>query len=1203
MTRSLVLFLATFVACTGPTSDDSDTDETVDTDTDTSDCEPLALAAEHSRVSAWGVVMVAASGGSGEYRYRLDSPDSGASIDPSTGRVLAGGEVGTTYTVHVDDVPCDATASVDLDVVAPLTVMPLTATVPPDATFEIEVVGGVGEPECILFRDGSGAALSGCTYTAGQGAGTDRIQVVDSADGTSVTTTYVVEEGAQLELHGQVWMLPVGAWLVPTANSGSGHLDVSVRSGSSVSVDSDGVVHAVEAGSSVLWIQDHFTGQGQEVVAHVAGARIPDDTVDGALGNTGAMLGGHDLDGDGYDDVIFGLQEANVFAQGSGALMVVRGGPDGLQDDPLVLGDWLESEDEGGRAMALADFDQDGILDLAWSAEAVSSGDNGNGAVYLHKGVSGGLFEEVPYRTLSGERGFDRFGSGVVACDVDGDGYDDLVVSAYAGEDRSDRTVFGNQGAIYVFRGRADGLDQEALQVRYGVRPDGSGGWNGMSNAQLGRFLAGGDVNGDGRCDIAAGSEFADLESGDAGLVWLYTGEESPTLLSDEPAAFLTPVRNDNNIRFGHSLALGDVDADGKDELVVGGWLMSPPADGGRVYVYDDTQLSGGAWLDETDARVVVGANTNYDYLGASVGVVDLDEDGAGDLVIGALRDETDTSEVEGGVIWRLPGADIRMDETTEYVALTDLEPLLTGHRDSYLGQLVGDAGDVNGDGERDLFAFAGRDSTYGVQTGAMYIVDRAGPVGEPLEPTLSPSDHGFGDALMLFDVTGDGTSDLLLGAPGYGVDGRGANAGSVFSYAAARGSFAASAEPVPFSFESWAVNDRLGIALEASDLDGDGRDELIVAADLDGKPTNYSSAVWNNTACGGNRGTAGAVFGLRAARGEGIEAQPGWVAHGPYGGARVGTLLGGFDFNGDGYEDVLAGSPFYNGSRGWAGFVFGRPYDERGTTAVCFEHVMRGTAGSDNFAASMTRLGDLDGDGCDDVALGARAEDVGRGNQGVVRILWGGGPRCGDPQVTSLVGGVANAQAGYALAGGEDIDGDGVADLVVGAPLYVYNGSSVGAVWLVSGAYLRDLPRQTLPTSGLPEAETTEWVDLVPASSGRALVGDDASGLFGISLALVPDPAGRSTPIVLVGTSSGDVGSGLFAGGAQGYRFDTGAQAFEQAPAIVIAGEAEGRSSLGRVLHAADGASGPLILVGAPDSDIGGPDLGSAYVFPVEGP
>ncbi len=147
----------------------------------------------------------------------------------------------------------------------------------------------------------------------------------------------------------------------------------------------------------------------------------------------------------------------------------------------------------------------------------------------------------------------------------------------------------------------------------------------------------------------------------------------------------------------------------------------------------------------------------------------------------------------------------------------------------------------------------------------------------------------------------------------------------------------------------------------------------------------------------------------------------------------RLGSAITALDFNGDGYYDLIVGEPGWN--RVWV--FFGGP----GFDTVP-DLVLTGVAGSD-FGTSVVALGDINGDGFDDLAIGAPRDNSGGASAGRVFVFFGDTLPPSTPAIT-LTGRNPGGRFGYALAGG-DVNGDGTPDLLVGAPgaqrAYLYLG------------------------------------------------------------------------------------------------------------------------------------------------------------------
>jgi hypothetical protein len=163
-------------------------------------------------------------------------------------------------------------------------------------------------------------------------------------------------------------------------------------------------------------------------------------------------------------------------------------------------------------------------------------------------------------------------------------------------------------------------------------------------------------------------------------------------------------------------------------------------------------------------------------------------------------------------------------------------------------------------------------------------------------------------------------------------------------------------------------------------------------------------------------------------------------------------------DFNGDGYGDYIIGTPGYdfpadkllkikvNKDIGRAAVISGRDGTELAS--------IKGTAAKDAMGFAVAGGADIDGDGCDDVVVGA--PNAGTTRTGTVTVLYGRGEHCGNKTDEALNGSQAKSQFGAALALG-DVDGDSAPDILVGAPkatgdtglklagsVTVYSGSSL---------------------------------------------------------------------------------------------------------------------------------------------------------------
>jgi hypothetical protein len=305
-----------------------------------------------------------------------------------------------------------------------------------------------------------------------------------------------------------------------------------------------------------------------------------------------------DVDGDGYDDVIVGALNFTNEQDGEGRVFVYHGSDSGLE----AVAAWTTEVDQdwaefGWSVAAAGDVNGDDFDDVIVSARNFGNGQLYEGRALVFHGSDTGL-EALAAWTAESNQAQGHFGQSVAgAGDVDADGFDDVIVIEEEGA----------QG-VYVYHGSAGGL--EALPRWTGAA--GGSGWS-VSTA--------GDVNGDGFADIiGAGADGAFVHHGSAdGL---------------EDVAAWTARSEHGGIFFGRSVSTaGDVNGDGFDDVVVGEYDDSnPELLEGRAFVYHGSAAGLGAapaWSTESDQDSA--------QLGWSVSTAgDVNADGFGDVVIGA---------------------------------------------------------------------------------------------------------------------------------------------------------------------------------------------------------------------------------------------------------------------------------------------------------------------------------------------------------------------------------------------------------------------------------------------------------------------------------------------------------------------------------------------------------------------------------------
>jgi hypothetical protein len=392
--------------------------------------------------------------------------------------------------------------------------------------------------------------------------------------------------------------------------------------------------------------------------------------------------------------------------------------------------------------------------------------------------------------------------------------------------------------------------------------------------------------------------------------------------------------------------------------------------------------------------------------------------------------------------------------------------------------------------------------------------------------------DH-FGDALAVGDLNGDGHADLVAGVPDEDV-GPVFNAGGVnVLYGSPAGLLTDGSQWFDQNTSGMAhgaaeAGDWFGYALAVGDLNGDGYADLAV-----GVPTEDVGSV---PAAGGVNVLYGSPAGLSTDGSQWFDQSSPGMAHGSVEKFDCfGYALAVGDLNGDGYTDLAVGVPTEDvGSvedAGGVNVLYGSPAGLSTDGSQWFDQNTPGMAHSaveyyDEFGSSLA-VGDLNGDGYADLAVGVPDEAVGSVvDAGGVNILYGSpaglstaGSQWFDQNTSGMAHGAAetNDRFGYSLAVG-DVNSDGYTDLAVGVPT-----EDVGNVYQAGGVNVLYGSPEGLSTGG------SQWFD--QDSPGMAHGAAEVNDGFGRTLA-VGDLNSDGYADLAVGVPSEDVGSVEGAGG-----------------------------------------------------------------------
>ena len=384
----------------------------------------------------------------------------------------------------------------------------------------------------------------------------------------------------------------------------------------------------------------------------------------------GSVSTAGDVNGDGYDDVIVGAPYDEDVLNTAGRAFVYHGSSSGLSSTYNWMAEGENSNDFfGGSVSTAGDVNGDGYDDIIVGAEHYSDDQHNEGCAYVYYGSASGLSSTANWKVV---------GLSVsTAGDVNNDGYDDVIVGA---EDYSNGQTF--EGRAFVYHGSALGLSSTS-------------NWTAESNHAFACFgesvSTAGDVNGDGFSDVIVGAPYGEENVQTAGRAFVYHGSSSGL---SSTYNWMAEGENSNDFFGGSVSTAGDVNGDGYDDIIVGAEHYS-----------DDQHNEGCAYVYYGSASGL-SSTANWKVVGLSVSTAgDVNNDGYDDVIVGA-EDYSNGQTFEGRA-FVYHGSASGLSSTANWTAESN-------HAFAYFGGSVSTAGDVNNDKYDDVIvgASCGEEST-----------------------------------------------------------------------------------------------------------------------------------------------------------------------------------------------------------------------------------------------------------------------------------------------------------------------------------------------------------------------------------------------------------------------------------------------------------------------------------------------------------